>query len=284
MENKYEWSQFEQPMPGIAIGCITPEANDLLDTIMEKWEEHYKGLKEAHGFEYEPTFYGFAYWLCRWSGLIQPTQQAPTGAGLPPLPEPILTNDDVKYLDVKDGGLKMQGIEEQANAIYQKYCTDNNLVYHLLDAANFCLGYMAAKAPTGAVWVKASVRLPANNNLVHINFSTGKTDFKLTGYYEPSEGEWYKTDGTILEWAPNLEWLDESGADDWVSVNERLPYRDGDDSIFCVVIDTCEGIVVRPFNEAHVCWDLEDGSDYYTDAKGGKITHWRPLPEPPKSK
>lgn len=65
--------------------------------------------------------------------------------------------------------------------------------------------------PTGAVWVKANKRLPINNNLVHINFSTGRTDFKLTGYYEPSEGKWYKTDRTILEWAPNLEWLDESG-------------------------------------------------------------------------
>lgn len=37
-------------------------------------------------------------------------------------------------------------LEEQANAIYQKYCTDKGLVYHLMDAANFCLGYIAAKA------------------------------------------------------------------------------------------------------------------------------------------
>jgi hypothetical protein len=50
------------------------------------------------------------------------------------------------------------------------------------------------------------------------------------------------------------------------------------------VNDAYDGIVVRPFNEVHVCWDQEDGDDYYTDARGGKITHWKPLPEPPKKK
>lgn len=72
--------------------------------------------------------------------------------------------------------------------------------------------------------------------------------------------------------------------DDWVDVNDRLPYKDGDSSVYCLVNDTYDGIVVRPFNEVHVCWDQEDGDDYYTDAKGGKITHWKPLPEPPKRK
>lgn len=71
--------------------------------------------------------------------------------------------------------------------------------------------------------------------------------------------------------------------EDWISVDERLPYRDGDSSVYCLVNDTYDGIVVRPFNEAHQCWDQEDGDDYYTDAKGGKITHWKPLPEPPQT-
>lgn len=70
--------------------------------------------------------------------------------------------------------------------------------------------------------------------------------------------------------------------DDWINVKEQLPYRDGDSSVYCLVNDACDGIVVRPYNEAHGCWDQEDGDDYYTDAVGGKITHWMPLPEQPK--
>lgn len=57
-------------------------------------------------------------------------------------------------------------------------------------------------------WVKDKV--PENNNLVHIRFTTGKNDFKLTGFYEPPEKKWYGQYGKPLEWAPNLEWLDES--------------------------------------------------------------------------
>jgi hypothetical protein len=72
--------------------------------------------------------------------------------------------------------------------------------------------------------------------------------------------------------------------DSWIDVNDRLPYKDGDSSVYCLVNDTYDGIVVRPFNEVHECWDQEDGDDYYTDARGGKITHWKPLPEPPKRK
>lgn len=36
-------------------------------------------------------------------------------------------------------------LEEQANTIYQKYCNEKGLDYHLINAANFCLGYMAGK-------------------------------------------------------------------------------------------------------------------------------------------
>lgn len=54
----------------VTLGCISPEARDLLDTIMGAWEEH---LKEArrHTPDYEPTPYGLVYWLVRWSGLVQ---------------------------------------------------------------------------------------------------------------------------------------------------------------------------------------------------------------------
>lgn len=67
----------------------------------------------------------------------------------------------------------------------------------------------------------------------------------------------------------------------WINVKDELPKKDGDSSIYCLVNDSYNGIVVRPFNEAHHCWDQEDGDDYYTDAVDGKITHWMPLPDPP---
>jgi hypothetical protein len=72
--------------------------------------------------------------------------------------------------------------------------------------------------------------------------------------------------------------------DPWISVKDRLPYKDGDSQIFCIVWDTREGIAVLPYNEYHKCWDGEDADDFYTDATEGNITHWQPLPQPPKSK
>jgi hypothetical protein len=68
---------------------------------------------------------------------------------------------------------------------------------------------------------------------------------------------------------------------EWISVEERLPKKDGNSQIMCLVIDSYHGIVVRPYNEYHKCWDDEGCDDYYTDAVGGKITHWMPLPSPP---
>lgn len=72
-EVEYHGTILSEPAPGIAIGCISPEASELLDTIMEQWDKHYKKVKTE---KYEPTFYAFAYWLTRWSGLIQPAAKA----------------------------------------------------------------------------------------------------------------------------------------------------------------------------------------------------------------
>ena len=67
----------------------------------------------------------------------------------------------------------------------------------------------------------------------------------------------------------------------WINVEDRLPEKDGKSSIYCLVNSEHDGIVVRPYNEYHKCWDDEDADDYYCDAIGGKITHWMPLPNPP---
>lgn len=78
-KGQYTGSAFTNPAQGITLGCISPEARELLDTIMEEWEKHYAGMKEMHGDDMpETTFYGFAYWLVRWSGLIQPANNNPT--------------------------------------------------------------------------------------------------------------------------------------------------------------------------------------------------------------
>lgn len=147
--------------------------------------------------------------------------------------------------------------------------------------------YDTLKAQQGPRWVKASNYDSTRGGVLFYRF-LGPT-LKSCGTGNFSGGVFH---GLIGDHFPKDEWeylyiLDESAArreEEWVDVNDRLPYKDGDSSVYCLVNDTYEGIVVRPFNEAHVCWDQEDGDDYYTDAKGGKITHWRPLPEPPKRK
>lgn len=74
-QEQYSGSVFSHPAPGIALGCISPEARYLLDVIMAAWEPHYAGLQKNEP-TYDPTFYGFAYWLVRWSGLVQPATSA----------------------------------------------------------------------------------------------------------------------------------------------------------------------------------------------------------------
>ena len=70
----------------------------------------------------------------------------------------------------------------------------------------------------------------------------------------------------------------------WKNVKDELPSKNGNSSIHCLVFDKYNGIVVRPYNEYHKCWDQEDGDDYYCDAIDGKITHWMKLPDKPEVK
>ena len=66
------------PCPGVTLCCISPEASDLLDTVMAAWEEHAAKLPESltcgdETWNPRESVYSFAYWLIRWSGLVEPT-------------------------------------------------------------------------------------------------------------------------------------------------------------------------------------------------------------------
>ena len=69
---------------------------------------------------------------------------------------------------------------------------------------------------------------------------------------------------------------------DWIKVEDKLPKSEKEnDSIPCLVY-TKGVVVIRVYNMYHKCWDDEDGDDHYTEAVGGRVSHWKPLPEGPK--
>lgn len=78
MSDPYRGTIIAAINPGLALGCISPEAADLLDRVMEAWESHKINLPEKltcgdETWNPRESIYGFAYWLIRWSGLVQPT-------------------------------------------------------------------------------------------------------------------------------------------------------------------------------------------------------------------
>lgn len=70
----YAGSRFTRINEQITTGCISPEARDLLDTIMEEWQEQVEQSKQVLPADKIDTgdHYRFAYWLVRWSGLVRP--------------------------------------------------------------------------------------------------------------------------------------------------------------------------------------------------------------------
>lgn len=66
----YEGTKSSKVGP-ITISCTSPEAHDLLRRIMATYSDHYN--PELHTASPDEV-YQFAYWLCRWSGLIQPKE------------------------------------------------------------------------------------------------------------------------------------------------------------------------------------------------------------------
>lgn len=71
----------------------------------------------------------------------------------------------------------------------------------------------------------------------------------------------------------------------WISVNDRLPNRVGlmdDESDYVLVFEQYKHI---PGGEVSICAYTKDGwSEYdnFGNVHTERITHWMPLPEPPK--
>jgi hypothetical protein len=64
----------EKKIGNITIGCMDPEARDLLEIATKMWhDKHDKcGIPSLEG--YDP--YSAFYWLFRYSGLIEPSEEA----------------------------------------------------------------------------------------------------------------------------------------------------------------------------------------------------------------
>lgn len=64
----------------VTIGCMAPEARDLMETILDAYTKKYEEQKKdtpPHLWKKYPQVspddvYGFVYWLTRYSGLVQP--------------------------------------------------------------------------------------------------------------------------------------------------------------------------------------------------------------------
>lgn len=81
------------------------------------------------------------------------------------------------------------------------------------------------------------------------------------------------------------------GDNQWISVEDRLP---PDDEDVLVYHQQDSHISVGFFEKDNVQWYIEsDGNKFYTDtgweteipwAQKGRVTHWMPLPKPPKER
>jgi len=71
---------------------------------------------------------------------------------------------------------------------------------------------------------------------------------------------------------------------EWISVEDRLPEKEqGQKSVYvwCNVYCPNIGVIARPYNTYHESWDDEDMDDHFSEPRGGKVTHWMPLPNKP---
>lgn len=164
--------------------------------------------------------------------------------------------------------------------------------------------YVRLKAQPGPRWVKAST-WPQDHNIVHWRRVEDKKPLLVVGrnYQDNIIAQFGRV------YTPNeLEWLDEQPAagreDDWISVDDRpLIKRDGE---WWEITEDGEQefIAAVPYHDAETDDPKKDRwwiRHCYIDGEGflyvkcdnemdedvagwnvSDITHWRPLPEPPK--
>ena len=78
---------------------------------------------------------------------------------------------------------------------------------------------------------------------------------------------------------------DENQNNEWIETCDRLPEKPGKydyEQVPCLVYIYRYGISIAQWNCEHLVWDAEDGDDVHPMAS--KITHWKPLPNPPTKK
>ena len=59
----------------VTLCCMKPEYRECLEKAMEEWRLHWKELPEERRIKDPDDVYGFAYWLIRWSGLVEPAKK-----------------------------------------------------------------------------------------------------------------------------------------------------------------------------------------------------------------
>jgi len=134
--------------------------------------------------------------------------------------------------------------------------------------------------------VKASDRLPdkcgKENSVIVKGMWEGRWPFVAFGFrnYNEEDPRMYYEVGNKSECDNNVEWLDESGADNWISVNDQLPAESG--RYWCYVEE------VTDLGRGYFQWNCayNQNGKFFTDKSlinGERITHWRPLPEAPKN-
>ena len=65
----------------------------------------------------------------------------------------------------------------------------------------------------------------------------------------------------------------------WISVTERLPEHEYGESTSVLTVDLYGGMRVTYFDGGNWCWP---SGEALTTMRVAPITHWMPLPEPPK--